>query len=421
MEPALCGPDAQRVAGFDAGDGAAAGAHLVDVHHRNLDRQGALVAADQRRAGGERPAFADDPGLGRGATHVEGDGVAHAELGADGLSTDHAGRGAGFQHAHAVAPGMGAGEQAAGGLHHVKVALEALRAQVLLQLAQVGRDTRAHIGVGHGGGDAFELAVLLAQLVRGADERVGQLFLQDLLDALLVRRVAVRVQQQHGHRLDALASQLLGQLAHGGFVQRLVGAAIGAQALGHLEAQRALHQRLVLVEKEVVGIGAVDAADFVDVAETFGDQQRGVGAVALQQRVDRDGGTVQEQVAVLQVDLCAVQRGLDAVDQLAVGGQGLAEQQLAGGFVKSRHVGEGAADVDGDAQLGLGAHGCLSRVQAAEWSVPMRLRSTPRPVISTSARSPSFMYSGGSRRSPTPPGVPVAITSPGASGVKRDT
>ena len=129
--------DPQRVAGLDAGDGAAAGADLVDVHHRNLDRQRALVAADQRRAGRERPAFADHAGLGGGAAHVEGDGVAHAELRADRLRTDHAGRRAGFQHAHAADAGMLDGEQAAGGLHHVEIALEALGGQVRLQLPQV--------------------------------------------------------------------------------------------------------------------------------------------------------------------------------------------------------------------------------------------------------------------------------------------
>ena len=38
--------------------------------------------------------------------------------------------------------------------------------------------------------------------------------------------------------------------------------------------------------------------------------------------------------------------------------------------------------------------------------------------ISTSATSPAFMKTGGSRLNPTPPGVPVAITSPGSSSVK---
>ena len=41
--------------------------------------------------------------------------------------------------------------------------------------------------------------------------------------------------------------------------------------------------------------------------------------------------------------------------------------------------------------------------------------------IETSTRSPGFIHKGGVRFAPTPPGVPVAITSPGESGVKLDT
>ncbi|MEY4681922.1 MAG: hypothetical protein RLZZ276_3571, partial [Pseudomonadota bacterium] len=46
------------------------------------------------------------------------------------------------------------------------------------------------------------------------------------------------------------------------------------------------------------------------------------------------------------------------------------------------------------------------------------LRSVPTPVISISATSPGFMNSGGVRAAPTPPGVPVTITSPPSSGTK---
>ena len=41
-----------------------------------------------------------------------------------------------------------------------------------------------------------------------------------------------------------------------------------------------------------------------------------------------------------------------------------------------------------------------------------------RSSISTSTVSPGFSQSGGVRFAPTPPGVPVAITSPGSSLVK---
>ena len=47
-------------------------------------------------------------------------------------------------------------------------------------------------------------------------------------------------------------------------------------------------------------------------------------------------------------------------------------------------------------------------------------RSTPIPLISTSSVSPRFIHSGGVRLWPTPSGVPVEMTSPGASAVKSE-
>jgi hypothetical protein len=44
-------------------------------------------------------------------------------------------------------------------------------------------------------------------------------------------------------------------------------------------------------------------------------------------------------------------------------------------------------------------------------------RSTPIPETSTSNTSPAFSHTGGCRFDPTPPGVPVAMTSPGTSSV----
>lgn len=62
-----------------------------------------------------------------------------------------------------------------------------------------------------------------------------------------------------------------------------------------------------------------------------------------------------------------------------------------------------STDLDAFAALG-----CYSAITG--------LRSTPIPETSTSTVSPGFMNSGGLRFSPTPPGVPVRMTSPGISG-----
>ena len=48
------------------------------------------------------------------------------------------------------------------------------------------------------------------------------------------------------------------------------------------------------------------------------------------------------------------------------------------------------------------------------------LRRTPMRSTSISTTSPSFIHTGGSRRAPTPPGVPVTITSPARSGAIAD-
>ena len=54
------------------------------------------------------------------------------------------------------------------------------------------------------------------------------------------------------------------------------------------------------------------------------------------------------------------------------------------------------------------------------YSSTIRARKMPMLLISTSSASPAFIHSGGLRLWPTPSGVPVAMTSPGDSGVKSE-
>src|SRR5262245_45908557 len=49
-----------------------------------------------------------------------------------------------------------------------------------------------------------------------------------------------------------------------------------------------------------------------------------------------------------------------------------------------------------------------------------RLRIVPTFSTVTSIRSPGSIHAGGVRAKPTPPGVPVAMTSPGARWVKEE-
>ena len=98
---------------------------------------------------------------------------------------------------------------------------------------------------------------------------LGMIALEDRLGARLVVVPRIAVQEQDRRRVDAEAGELPAERGDFGVVERRVDLAVGQDALMHLEAQRALDQRFVLLEEQVVGVGPVDAADLVDVAEAL--------------------------------------------------------------------------------------------------------------------------------------------------------
>ena len=279
---------------------AAAGADFEDVHHRDLDRQRALVAADQRAAGRQRPAVADDAGLGRRAAHVEGDRIAHAELRADRLRADHARCRARLQHADAAHARMLRREQAAGRLHDIEIAAEALAAEVRLRARpgsrrRAARRRRWPPTVETRSNSRYSCD----SSCEARDEGAGHFLLQDLLDALLVRRIAVGVQEQDRDGLDAACPSTRAP-ARARQPRRAPCARCRRRASRSATSKRSERwtSGSMLAEEQVVGVGPVDAPDLVDVAEALGDQQRRLRAVALEQRVDRDRRAVQEQIAV---------------------------------------------------------------------------------------------------------------------------
>ena len=88
-------PDAQRAAGIEARQGAAASAHGVDVEHGNAHRQSGNLAF----IGGLRIA-AHQCDVGRGASHVEADNALAAAAPRHRRSAHHAARRAGQHRAH---------------------------------------------------------------------------------------------------------------------------------------------------------------------------------------------------------------------------------------------------------------------------------------------------------------------------------
>jgi hypothetical protein len=170
--------------------------------------------------------------------------------------------------------------------------------------------------------------------------------------ARFVRRAGVAVEKQDGAGLDPELCEPIAQPRDLGLVERPVDLAVGQHPLRDLEAQRPLDQRHVLAEEQIVGVRPVDAADLVNIAKAFGDDQRGAGAGALQHRIDGDRRAVQEQAGGGVAAAGLLDPGADAVDQPAGGRERLAENQLAGAVVEDRDVGEGAPDIGREPDAG---------------------------------------------------------------------
>ena len=73
----------------------------------------------------------------------------------------------------------------------------------LVEAGDVARHLRPDVGVQGDGREALELAVERQHLVRDGEEGLRELLEQDLLDALLVGRIEVAVQEADRDGLDA--------------------------------------------------------------------------------------------------------------------------------------------------------------------------------------------------------------------------
>ncbi len=140
-------------------------------------------------------------------------------------------------------------------------------------------------------------------------------FLKDCLRARLVVGAGVAIEKQDGAGLDAERLELLAKSHDLVLVERPLDLAVCEHTLLHLEAQRPLDQRHMLPKEQVIGVGPVDAADLVDVAEALGDQQCGPGAGALQDGVDRHRRAMQEQPGRAELATGLFDALVDAVDE----------------------------------------------------------------------------------------------------------
>ena len=114
--------------------------------------------------------------------------------------------------------------------------------------------------------------------------------------------------------------------------------------LGHLAAQAARHQRHGPLKKQVVGVGPVAAADFVNVAKAARRDQGGLHPFALDHSIDGDGGAVKEERCPSKIGRRLGYGAHDPFGMIPGSGQDFRD----GGtpvIVFSHQIGKGAADV----------------------------------------------------------------------------
>ena len=349
MAPALSRADGQRARVRNAGDRAAAGADRHDVDHRQADGPAADAAV-----GGEAGLAAVDEGdVGGGAADVDADEVGVAAGRADVGRADRAGSGAGERGLHRRASHVAGAGDAAGRFHQQQRRLDAALGHARVEALDVGGDDRHDVGVEDGRHAALVLAEYRQHLARQRQQRAGDLLGEDLGDASLVRGVGVAVQQNDGDGADALRPDGAGGLAHGGLVEGSELAPVRPDAAGDLEDVLGRHGALGLDPGEQAGAARhVLAADLEHVLEAVRGDERGAGALALEDQVGGNRGAVQDAGDVGAGEVGDLQDLGNAVAEalrgIARGRRRLGGPDAAGGWIEQRHVGEGAAGVDAD-------------------------------------------------------------------------
>ena len=349
------GDAAQAVHG---GDGAAARADLHHLDHRDAERQAAALeeamgAGDLEGPRRLRLGVVDQADLGGGAAHVEGENAIEPAAAGDVAGEDGAAHRAGFHQADGKAdcrPNVG---DAAAREHDEERAAEARLAQAKLQIAQVARHDRLHVGVGAGGGEALVLAHLRRHLGRERDPEVRQRVLQDVADPSLVRRVDVGVQEADRGALDTLGGEPGGRGCDRRLVERQDRIARGVEPLGDGETPLPGHQRHRLLHVDVVLLETALRAHLDGIAETLGGDQRGARALALDHRVGGERGAVDDQRHLVRGDAARLHRLREALAHAFFGRVGCRQHLRREPLSPSleHDIGEGAADIDSDPNL----------------------------------------------------------------------
>ena len=351
------GPYRDASHGVDPGDRAAAGADLHHLDDRDAQRNAAALgearlAVDLELARGLRREVVDEADLGGGAAHVEGDDPVEPHLRCDPGGKDRPAGRTGFDEPDGEPDrGIQAREPAARG-HEQHRAGEAPRFQPGAQTPEVARHQRLHVGVRGGGAEPLVLADLGADFARQGDCDLRQRGGDDLARLSLVGGIGVAVKETDADAFDPELRQYAGRPRRRRLVQGFQHPSVYVDPLRHHKPTLARHERGWLLDHDVVLVVTALVADVEHVAEAFGGDEGGEGALALDDRVGRERGAMDEQPDGARRHARAREHVVDA-GQHRIIRSARGREYLGGGegaIVLQHHVGERPAHVHADSR-----------------------------------------------------------------------
>jgi len=182
---------------------------------------------------------------------------------------------------------------AAARFHHEEGVLVAVFGEGLEQPIDVAPDPGFQVRVDGRGVGPFVLPEPLRERGGAGDGQLGISGLQRLGDDLLMGRIVIRVQQADGHRV-VVGCQFAGELREGRLVRFIDCTEPRMDPLVDLVDVLPVDDRVRFLQEEVVDVVSLLPPDDRDVSESIGDDERGLGALPLEDRVRGDGRRVNE-------------------------------------------------------------------------------------------------------------------------------
>ncbi len=343
--PRRLGTHPQR-ARLGVGDGATARADRVQVHHRHQHR----MTLDPRLRADVGPPVHDERHVERRAAHVHADRVVPPEQPG---RRDPAHRPADRprqQRLQRPAHRVRGVHQPARRLHDVHRHRQPPLGEAPLDPAQITAHHRPRVRLQYRRGRPLVLPPLPGHLVRQHDQHIlTQLGPQNLTGPHLVRRIGEGEQQAHRHRVEPLRTSPPRRRPHRLLVQRHELPPPVVQPPARLHDVLPRHQRRRLAVAQVEHALPVAPGDLVDVPGPPARQQQHPCALAFQQRVETLRGAVHEEGDVRRIVHDPRERGEHPLREIPRRGGRLRGGDGPRPLVVTDDVGEGAADVHGDA------------------------------------------------------------------------